>query len=93
MPCNTSEVNRRFGVTSRFDFQGGRINQAINQHESGSKQGSFETSVDFHMKVWRYIPEDRDLDGHRCESLNTYKFPLLKGNNFSTSARGEKKYC
>jgi hypothetical protein len=31
------------------------------------------TSVDFQRTARRYIPEDRTLHGHRCESLESYR--------------------
>jgi hypothetical protein len=36
-PCRPLKANRRFGRTYCFHRQGGRINQARNQHEAGSK--------------------------------------------------------
>jgi hypothetical protein len=35
--------------------------------------GSFETSLDFHRSVWRYIPEASILHSHGCENLKFSK--------------------
>jgi hypothetical protein len=32
---------------------------------------SSETSVDFHQKIWHYIPEDGKFHGHRCDNLKS----------------------
>jgi hypothetical protein len=39
---------------------------------------SSKTSVDFHWTTWRYIPDDRVLHNHHCETLKSYI------NNFPT---------
>jgi hypothetical protein len=38
MPCSPLKANRCFGAVCRLHLQTQRINQAINQHEGGSKQ-------------------------------------------------------
>jgi hypothetical protein len=85
--CSPVEVNRRFGGIYHLNLQGLNVRQSINQHESGSKQRQLlpvscwflvwlilmaETSVDYHRSTWHYIPEDRTLRSHRCESLKSH---------------------
>jgi hypothetical protein len=55
--CSTLKVNRCFGGSCPLRFQRLRINQAIKQHEAGSKQ----ISVNFQWTIWCYIPEHRNI--------------------------------
>jgi hypothetical protein len=71
-PCRSSKFNRSFRGIFRLHIQSQRINQARNQHETGSKQSSsFETSVDFRQTAWRYIPHSRILRYRRSENLKS----------------------
>jgi hypothetical protein len=38
---------------------------------------SFETSVTVYQSIWRYIPDDSNLQQHLCESLRSTMFNIV----------------
>jgi hypothetical protein len=83
-PCNPLKVNLLFRWTCLLHFQGRRISHekthmkhiASRAHSTSLKMEatcSSETSADFQQTTGRYIPEDRILHSHRCESFKSYK--------------------
>jgi hypothetical protein len=46
---------------------------------------SFETSVDFQRTTRRNIPEDRTLQNHRCENLNSYIILYFVQDNYEVN--------
>jgi hypothetical protein len=88
-PCNLLKVNWRFGGTYRLYLLGWRISQAINQQlvtcfHAGSLLGVFfkpEAGGDMFLRNvgWLtldytvYIPDNRYLHNHSCQTLKSYK--------------------
>jgi hypothetical protein len=78
MQCSPLKVNRRFGRICRLHLKGRRICQTRNQKAGGKQSDStlkmeaiycYETSIDFQRTTWHYIPKDRTLHNHCCETL------------------------
>jgi hypothetical protein len=59
-PYSPLELYRGSGGICRLHLQGRRMSQARNQPEAGSEVAT-ETSVDFELCRWLFIPEDGDL--------------------------------
>jgi hypothetical protein len=72
-PCDRVEVNRRFWRTYHLHLQCWRISTARSQ------QASSTDLLHFHPATRRYIPEERTLHTHSCESLRAYvsKYTVL----------------
>jgi hypothetical protein len=58
--CSPLKANRRFGEICGRHFQGRRISQARNHHETRSKlTATSETSADIEWGTWHYHLEER----------------------------------
>jgi hypothetical protein len=74
-PYNPFKIEILFGGKCHLDLRVRRISEARNKHEV-SKQNKVpcfsETLVDLQRISRPYIPEDRTLHNHGCESLRSY---------------------
>jgi hypothetical protein len=62
-PCSHIEVYRRFGGASIIRAMTALLTEAVR---------TSETSVNFNVTTWRYIPEDTKLHTRRCEDLKSH---------------------
>jgi hypothetical protein len=51
--------------------------------EDGGNIYSYEMLIDFQYSIQRYIPEDRNLHNHHCESLRSLRHVFQKGKKLA----------
>jgi hypothetical protein len=72
-PCSHVEVDRRFRGAYCVHHQGDLMMEAV---------GPSETSINFNVTTWRYIPEDSTLYSHRVFiSSPSVAYKLTTTNN------------
>jgi hypothetical protein len=72
-PCSPLKVNRIFGCSALLAtcfMLVSRLTYSLTPKMEATR--SDETSVEFQLTTWYYIPGDRTLRNHRCESLKSY---------------------